>query len=253
MRRRGESPLDILIAILHTGSFTGMFASRANVPDFAAIAASCHDLQCQTAIRESTQDWTGLSQFARGRAVWTEGAIAVDAELRRDRDAGLGDMEIMAKMRRRMAALVTQAEEASPGFRASLTQGVAGGTRAFLLTMWRMREHLPQEMRDESMGLRIGLLSRLPYQADLVVQGLPKIGLGGGPDAYFDVRDAGIVVAGTDEISVDLTAIREAGIDGNPWSFNHPIHGALQFGRGPMCWEEIRNVSGRGARTVRAY
>jgi hypothetical protein len=26
------------------------------------------------------------------------------------------------------------------------------------------------------MGMRIGLLSRLPFQADLVVQGLPKIG-----------------------------------------------------------------------------
>ena len=92
-----------------------------------------------------------------------------------------------------------------------------------------------------------GLLARLPYQADLVVQGLPKIGLGGGPDAYFEVRDAGVLVAGTDEIGVDLTAIRMAGVPGNPWAFNHPIHGALQFGRGPMSWEEIRVVSREAA------
>ena len=98
------------------------------------------------------------------------------------------------------------------------------------------------------MGLRIGLLSRLPYQADLVVQGLPKIGIGGGPDAYFEVRDPGLLVAGTDEIGVDVTAIREAGVPGNPWAFNHPVHGALQFGRGPMCRDEVRDVSGAGIR-----
>ena len=71
----------------------------------------------------------------------------------------------------------------------------------------------------------------------------PKIGLGGGPDAYFEARDVGVMVCGTDEISVDLTATRCAGITGNPWQFNHPIHGALQFGRGPMSWDEIRTVS----------
>lgn len=106
-------------------------------------------------------------------------------------------------------------------------------------------------MRDERLGLRIGLLSRLPYRADLVVQGLPKIGLGGGPDAYFEARDVGIVVAGTDEISGDLTALRYAGVPGNPWAFNHPIHGALQFGSGPICWDEIRDVSSVSTRVAR--
>src|SRR5262249_40544374 len=155
--------------------------------------------------------------------IWAKAASALDAELRRDQAAGVGDIEIMAKMRRTMAAVMLEADRASPGFRKSLMQGVAEGTRAFLLTMWRMREDVPPEMRDECMGLRIGLLSRLPYQADLVVQSLPKIGLGGGPDAYFDVRDVGVMVAGTDEVSVDLTAIRCAGVTGNPWQFNHPI------------------------------
>jgi hypothetical protein len=108
------------------------------------------------------------------------------------------------------------------------------------LTAWRVRDLIPATMRDERMGMRIGLLSRLPHQADLVVEGLPKIGIGGGPDAYFEVRDVGVVVAGADEITVDLVALREAGVEGNPWAYNHPIHGALQFGRGPMSWDEIR-------------
>jgi hypothetical protein len=112
--------------------------------------------------------------------------------------------------------------------------------------MWKTRDLIPAVMRDERLGLRIGLLARLPCQADLVIQGLPKVGLGGGPDAYFEVRDVGIVLAGTDEISVDLAAIRRAGVPGNPWAFNHPIHAALQFGRGPICWEQIRTLTGGG-------
>jgi hypothetical protein len=153
------------------------------------------------------------------------------------------EIEVMAKMRRATAVMLVEAEAAAPGFRASLWQGVADGTRAFLLTLWKMREHLPAVMRDERMGMRIGLLSRLPHQSDLVVQGLPKIGLGGGPDAYFEVNDVGIVVAGTDEVSVDVTAIRHAGVPGNPWAFNHPVHGAVQFGHGPIAYDEIRCVN----------
>jgi hypothetical protein len=53
----------------------------------------------------------------------------------------------------------------------------------------------------------------------------------------------GVVVAGTDEIAVDVTAIRLAGVPGNPWSFNHPVFGALQFGRGPMSSSEIRQLT----------
>jgi len=66
-------------------------------------------------------------------------------------------------------------------------------------------------MRDKSMRRRIGLLSRLPRPADLVVQGAPKAGIGSVP--------------------------------GCPWEHNHPIRGALQFGRGPMSWDEIHHAS----------
>jgi hypothetical protein len=148
----------------------------------------------------------------------------------------------MAEMRRRTAGLLGEAERVAPGFRASLMRAVADGTRAFYLTMWRFRDLLPAAMRDQSMGMRIGLLSRLSQRSDLVVQGLSKIGIGGGPDAYFDVRDVGVVLAGADEMSIDLTAIRLGGIPGRPWEFNYPIHGALQFGDGPICWDQIRTL-----------
>lgn len=137
----------------------------------------------------------------------------------------------------RAAALLAEAETASPGFRTAFWQGVADATRAFLLTMWKFRELLPAVMRDQRMGLRIGVLTRLPFASDLVVQGLPKIGLGGGPEAYFEVREAGFIVAG----------IRAAGVPGHPWAWNHPVRAALQFGPGPIGWNEIRDLSAQAA------
>lgn len=252
MVQRGTNPLELLTAVMRSGGITGMFAARGGVAGYPILAAASEDSRCLAATAQSTESWNALAQFAAGREVWTKGVNELDAELRADQAAGLPPIELMAKMRRVAANLLARADLASPGFRDSLWQGVADGTIAFLLTMWRIRNLIPEVMRDERLGLRIGLLSRLPYQADLVVQGLPKIGLGGGPDAYFEARDVGIVVAGTDEISVDLTALRHAGVAGNPWAFNHPIHGALQFDRGPMCWEEICEItigeaSGAGA------
>lgn len=243
MRMRGESAFEILNAILASGSFTGLFARRAGVDGFAALAAGCTDESCRQWLDRCESSWSEVVRLGAGRSVWAAGAAGLNAELWRDREAGRGEIELMAKMRHRGAVLLEQAEQASPGFRRALWQGVADGTRAFLLTMWRLRDHLPAGMRDERMGLRIGLLSQLPQQADLVVQSLPKIGIGGGPDAYFEVRDCGVVVAGSDEMSVDLGALRAAGIPGNPWAFHHPLHGALQFGRGPMSWEDIRTLT----------
>jgi hypothetical protein len=46
---------------------------------------------------------------------------------------------------------------------------------------------------------------------------------------------------------VDLIALRAAGVDGNPWEYNFPIFGALQFGRGPALWDEIRFAGGEQA------
>jgi hypothetical protein len=243
MRQRGQGPLDILTAVMQAGGITGMFETRSGVGDFAALARGCDDERCRDALRRAAEDWNEILRLGAGRAVWAAGARAIEQELRRDQAAGVSEIEIMAKMRRATAALLDEAERAAPGFRASLLRGVAGGTRAFLLTMWRMRQHIPAVMRDERLGLRIGILSRLPHASDLVVQSLPKIGLGGGPDSYFEVRDVGVVVAGLDEVSVDLAALRAAAVPGHPWADNHPVYGALQLGPGPAGWEEIRSAA----------
>jgi hypothetical protein len=250
MRVRGDSPLDVLTAVMRAGSFTGLFEARAGVPAVARLIADCDDPLCRTAFEQSVTSWNELARFAAARSMWAERAAAIDADLRRDQAAGVSDTELMARMRRATVGLLADAERAAPGFRASLDQAVADGTRAFFLTMWRMRDLIPAAMRDQSMGMRIGLLSRLSHPSDLVVQGLPKAGLGGGPDAYFEARDVGVVLAGTDEISVDLTAIHHAGVPGHPWAFNYPIHGALQFGGGPICWNEIRTISGGETRAA---
>ena len=161
MRQRGESPLDVLTAIMRAGSFTGLFATRAGVPDFARLASACDDAQCRDACDRSAASYGEWSRLEAGRVIWTNGATALEQELRRDQAAGVSEVAIMAKMRRSTAALLVEAERASPGFRDSMWQGVADGTRAFLLTMWRMRGLLPEVMRDERMGMRIGLLSRV--------------------------------------------------------------------------------------------
>jgi hypothetical protein len=44
---------------------------------------------------------------------------------------------------------------------------------------WKLRHLLPANLRDARMGMRIGLLAQLSMQADLVMHGLPKVGIGG--------------------------------------------------------------------------
>jgi hypothetical protein len=240
MNQIGVSPLDVLAALMRSGAFTGVLSTRGGMGDFAGLAALCDDPTCQSAIEQSISRWQELARFSVARANWAVEAARLEAELRHEQASGAPETTIMAKMRRGTRALLEEADRVAPGFRGVLWLAVAEGTRAFQMTTWKLREHIPPQMRDEPLGLRIGLLAQLPYRSDLVVQGLPKIGLGGGPDAYFEARDVGIAVAGTDEVSVDLVALREAGIPGNPWAFNHPIHGAIQFSPGPMSWDEIR-------------
>jgi hypothetical protein len=252
MRERGESPLDVLTAVMQAGSFTGLFEARAGISGFARLVSDINDPQCRAAFEQSVTSWNELSGYPAARSIWAKGAAALEADLRRDQAAGVPDPELMAKMRRGTVVLLAEAERAAPGFRVKLGQAVGDGTRAFFLTMWNMRHLLPAAMRDESMGMRIGLLTCLRQRSDLVIQGLPKIGLGGGPDAYFEARDVGAIIAGTDEISVDLTALRIAGLSGHPWAFNHPIYGAVQFSGGPINWRQIRTTGDEEQRAVRA-
>ena len=241
MNQRGESALDLLAAMMHLSGYGGILARRSGIANLWELAAQRP--QESGPLLQSRSRWDSLGRvqmLKAGWMHWEKSAWELESELRQDLRSGTPETEIMARMRVRTRAILEEADRRSPGFRAALWAAVAEGTHAGLLFAWRIRNLLPREMRDDRMGMRIGLLSHVPYQADLVVQGLPKIGIGGGPDAYERVREVGIVVAATDEISCDLVALRAAQVPGNPWAYNHPIYGALQFGRGPALWEEIR-------------
>jgi len=241
MNERGETALDLLSAMMHLSGFSGVIARRSGVHNLSELASQDSALGSRAVNSETMwKDFSTRMGLTAGWKSWVDGTFALEAELRQELRAGQSEVQVLAKMRRRTREILQAADRRSPGFRDALWAAVAGGTRSGLLTAWKFRSLLPATMRDERMGMRIGLLAQLPLQAELIVQGLPKIGTGGGPDAYESVRDVGIVVAGTDEVAVDLVALRSASVPGNPWAYNYPIYGALQFGRGPALWEEIK-------------
>jgi hypothetical protein len=224
----GMSALDMLGVMMQLSGFNGILGVKSQVE-----------------VAESTDTWKRLS-LLKGWGHWTAQTLALQEELRSKLRNGTPETAVMAEMRRRTRSILDDADRQSPGFRDAVWAAVAEGTRSGLLATWRIRNLIPPTMRDERMGMRIGLLAQLPMQAELVVQGLPKIGIGGGPDAYETVRDVGVVVAGTNQAAVDLAALRAAAVEGNPWEYNHPLFGAVQFGGAPALWDEITNVSATG-------
>jgi hypothetical protein len=248
----GQSPLDLLSAMMHLSGFNGIVGTKAGVGDLRQHLPK----DAESLVAKSRDLWQRLSRAGKlleGWKHWIGATTALERELRADLKNGNDEPAVMAKMRRLTRSVLDEADRRSPGFRDALWAAVYDGTRSGLLGAWRVRSIIPSNLRDARMGMRIGVLTHLPMQAELVVQGLPKIGIGGGPDAYELVHDAGVLVAGTDEISVDLAALRAAGVPGNPWQYNWPIHGALQLGRGPALWEEIKFVeaqSGSAASTL---
>jgi hypothetical protein len=239
----GQSALEMLVMMMHLSGFNGIIGTKSGLGDLNKAAPN-------EALVKSTEMWNRLSRTAdllAGWNYWVAGTFTLHSDLRDEMKAGRPETEVMAKMRRMTCGILDEADRRSPGFRKALWAAVYDGTRSGLIGTWRVRDMIPVSMRDERMGMRIGLLSQVPWQAELVVQGLPKIGIGGGPDAYETVRDVGAIVAGTDEVAVDVTALRAAGVEGNPWEYNFPIFGALQFGRGPALWDEIHFAGGERA------
>jgi hypothetical protein len=110
----------------------------------------------------------------------------------------------------------------------------------------RLRHLVPEELRDERVGMRIGLLAQLPYRSDLVVKSQPQLGEGGGPDAYATVTDVGVIIAGTNEAATDVAAWQAAGRRENLWAVNAPLWGCLAFGRGPMHADEVEVLGPSG-------
>jgi hypothetical protein len=118
-------------------------------------------------------------------------------------------------------------------------------TKTIMAAGGTLRAFIPGGIKDDPQGARIGLLAKLPYPSDLVVLSQPKIGEGGGPDAYRHVRDAGFVVAATDEPTADAVAWQKTRPGENLWAQNYPVANALRYGMGPMAPDEIADVSRR--------
>jgi hypothetical protein len=152
---------------------------------------------------------------------------------------------VLENMRTGIREALQRADATDPGFKQAFWDTAHESTRVVLRAGWALREVLPKDIRDESIGSRIGLLSQLPYQSDLVVQSQAKIGEGGGPDAYQHVRDVGAVVVGTNEASTDATMWKLANKQGSMWSENYPAWYGLVYGVGPMHQDEIERLDGK--------
>jgi hypothetical protein len=245
MNKRGEDGLAAFSALTQITGFAAVFASRSGLKDVLARIAGSNDDGLKRALKEVEARWNGLRESGRAWKTYAEGSAALTAELKRDRAAGMSEADIMDKMRWRTRDLLDRADREAPGFRQGLWDIVHAGTRVALTAAASFRGAIPNEIKDEQAGARIGLLTALPYQSDLVIQTQPKIGEGGGPDAYRNVRDVGVIIAGTDEASTDAVAWKRAGRTDNVWEANYPVHAALRYGRGPMHHDEIRDVTGR--------
>src|SRR5439155_3616814 len=171
--------------------------------------------------------WDELRGRTQAWASFSKEALALTDELKRDQKAGMPQQDIMDKMRWRTREALDRADKIAPGFRQAMWDASAQSTRFMLVAASHFRGLIPSEMKDQDNGMRIGLLTQLPYQSDRVVMTQPKIGEGGGPDAYSSVRDVGVIIAGTDEASTDVAAWKASGKSENLWSVNFPLQAGL--------------------------
>jgi hypothetical protein len=239
MDKRGVNPIDFFPLVAGGDGFASFLSQRTGIIDVVARIAALGDPQLSAQLAKATREWASLSDRKEAWASYVADTKVLAGELKRDQAVGMDQAALMDKMRWRMRAALDKADGLSPGFRQQLFDAASDGTRAFLRIAFRFRELAPPEMRDEQMGMRIGLLTQLPYQSDLVVKSQPKIGEGGGPDSYDHVTDVGVVIAGTNEAATDAAAWKAAGKTGNLWSANWPLYGSLVFGGGPMHQDEI--------------
>jgi hypothetical protein len=243
MAERGDSMTAVLPALTQVGGFMAVFSRRAALPHFVEKVSALGDPELSKGLAELEARWKQLQQTVGAWGIFEKGTLLLADELKADEAAGMDGVELAAKMRSRTRAVLDQADRAAPGFRQGLFDAIHAGTRFALVAAARFRNLIPPEIRDEAVGNRIGLLTVPAYRSDLVVQAQPKLGEIGGPDAYGKVSDVGIIVAGTDEASVDVTSWERSGLRENIFRVNHPVHAALRYAHGPMSQDEVKDVS----------
>jgi hypothetical protein len=241
--KMGTNIVDTLGILTGGAGFLAILGHRTGLPDIAKRLLGLGDDALRGKMDALDRDWQNLKRDPRAWKIYADKTAALKQELDADRRAGKSEVEVSSKMRTRMRAILDEADGVAPGFRRDLWDMMHAATRIALPALFPIRDLIPATIRDESMGGRIGLLSSLPYPSDLVIQAQAKIGEGGGPDAYTHVRDVGVIIAGTDEMSCDAIAWRRAGREDNIWSSNRPVADAIRYREGPMAYDEIRELS----------
>jgi hypothetical protein len=238
--KTGQNAVDLFGLLAGSTGFMAMFARRAGVPPilsqlFASGGAEANAVK---------QRWEQVMNDGQAGAYFKSETRKLADELKRDQQAGMHEVQVYEKMRDRTRAILVECDKKSPGFSQKMWDAAHDATEFAMKNLARepLRQVIPAESRDEKIGSRIGLLTHLPYQSDLVVQSQAKIGVGGGPDAYREVRDVGHVAVGTDEASLDMIAWQEAKQPGNMFELNFPLLWAARFGNAPMHMDEIRRL-----------
>lgn len=243
MDKRGDSILGALPLLTQVAGFAAIFQRRTGMNDLMDRVANSDDPGLKGQLAELKSKWQGLMESSAASAQFRSGAAALADELKADKARGMADPDLMDKMRSRTRALLDDADRVAPGFRQAFWDGIHQGTRFAMVAARNFRAFIPNEMKDHDAGARIGLLTSLPHPSDLVIQSQPKMGEGGGPDAYHQVRDVGVIIASTDEPSADVMAWKLSGKTDNIHAHNIPVNAALRFGRGPMHADEIVDAS----------
>jgi hypothetical protein len=242
MDKRGMSMLDSFPLMTQASGFMAALQLRSGIGDLAAKIAAEGNPELKGLLKEVEGRWAGLRNRGDTWATFSKEIAALTSELKKDQANGVSPQAVADKMRWRTREILDRADAKSPGFKQAMWDASADGTRFFMKAAQHFRFLIPSEMKDQDNGMRIGLLTQLPYQSDLVIKTQPKIGEGGGPDAYTSVKDVGAIIAGTDEASTDVMAWKAAGKSENVWSVNFPLHAGLVYGRGPMHLDEIKEL-----------
>jgi hypothetical protein len=244
MNKRGDHPLDVFKLLSQASGFMAIFQKRTGVADVIAKIEASNDPVMKQELEKVQALWDNLRGNVKAWSIFHEGTQALANELDQDRKGGSSEVALMDKMRWQTRAILEKAEKEgeAPGFKQGLWDAMHAATRVAMVAGRHFRSFVPADTRDERAGSRIGLLTALPYQSDLVIQSQAKIGLGGGPDAYHEVKDVGVVSVGTDEASVDAMSWRAAGLEDHIFGSNWPVHFAQLYGRGPMHYDEVQRL-----------
>ena len=241
--KRGNNPIDVMNMITRTTAPGTLFSMRSGTdPKLFDKMKALGNKELDAAWAGAEGKWAALQGRKGAYGDFKKEIDALQKSLNEQRDAGVDPVTLIDRMRSGIREALEKADAKSPGFKQEFWDTAHASTRVVLRAGWELRKLIPEEIRDEEIGARIGLLSQLPYQSDLVVQTQPKIGEGGGPDAYQHVRDVGAVIVGTHESATDALAWELAGKQGSMWTENYPARFGVMFGVGAMHPDEINRL-----------